>query len=304
MSQRLNHTQHPLQMSIRHPRLKLRLHMSAQKRLCPHQPALVMLYTHNPLRPIQSICAISSKNIRILQIRERNINRRSRLCLKPQLSAPSHVLDSEQGAIGDDDHIKVPIRDQHAVGGFDDLGQDFLDRVGGEVAFAFWPAGVVVSGLWAADEDAAGGAFGPGDRLRVMEGGFDVGPIKVSGCAFGGVDELGGEGEHVPEEGALLVDFVNVEAGVYGQRGVVDHAEDVAIGFAGEIEEFGGLVAGWGEGEVFFAESGVAAGLVERFEGGENGGVEVEDVLVGENVGDCYDFLLGVFVLANHGVVY
>lgn len=118
-----------------------------------------------------------------------------------------------------------------------------------------------------------------------MQGGFNVRAVEVDGRAFRGVDELRGEAERVKEERALLDDFVDVEARVYGQGGVVDHVEDVAGGFRGVVEVFGRLVAGWGEGEVFGAEGGVAAGFVEGFEGGDEGGVEVEDVLVFENKG-------------------
>ena len=49
-----------------------------------------------------------------------------------------------------------------------------------------------------------------------MDGGLDVRAVEI-GCWGAGrvVDELGGEGEDVPEEGALLVYFVDVEAGIY-----------------------------------------------------------------------------------------
>ncbi len=137
-----------------------------------------------------------------------------------------------------------------------------------------------------------------------MDGGFDVGTVEVGVCAFGGVDELGGEGKHIPEKWALLVDFVDVEAWIYGQGGVVDHGEYVAVGFASIVEEFGGLVAGWWEGEVCIAEGGIAAGFVEGFEGGNEGGIEVEDVLIRENIGNCYDLFLGVYVLADHRVIH
>ena len=136
-----------------------------------------------------------------------------------------------------------------------------------------------------------------------MDGGFDVRAVEVGRGAGGGVDELGGEGEHVPEQRALLVHFVDVEAGVVGQGGVVNHVEDVTIGFAGEVEEHGWLVPGGWEGEVFFAEGGVPAGFVEAFELGEEGGVELEEGLVFKNEGYGYDLLLCVVELADDGVV-
>ena len=95
-----------------------------------------------------------------------------------------------------------------------------------------------------------------------MDGGLDVRAVEIGGCAFGGVDELGGEGEDVPEERALLVDFVDVEAGIVGQGCGVDHVEDVAVGFTGVVEKHRCLVSWWWEGEVFFSEVGVSAGFV------------------------------------------
>ena len=137
--------------------------------------------------------------------------------------------------------------------------------IGGQVAFAFGTAGVVGS-LWrTADEDALGGAFGPGYVGRCVQCGFHVRTVEIRICAVGRVDQLGGERQHVPEQRALLIDLVDVEAGVHFQSGVVDLVEDVAVCFRGEVEVFGGLVAGWGEGEVGFSEGGVAAGFVEGF---------------------------------------
>ena len=141
-----------------------------------------------------------------------------------------------------------------------------LDWVGAEVPFAFGAAVVIAVYFDTADEDWVDGAFGPVDVLGRVDGGFDVGAIEIDGSTFGAVDELGGEAENVPEERALLVDFVDVEAGVVHQGGIVDHVEDVAVGFAGEVEEYCGLVSRRWEGEVFVAEGGVSAGFVETFE--------------------------------------
>ncbi len=136
-----------------------------------------------------------------------------------------------------------------------------------------------------------------------MDGGFDVGAVKVCVGAVGGVDELGGEGEDVPEEGALLIHFVDVEAGVVGQGGIVDQIEDIAVGFAGEVEEFGRLVARRREGEVFFAEIGEAAGLVETVELGHEGLVELEEGFVLHDKWDGGHLFLRVVKLADARVV-
>lgn len=263
-----------------------------------------MLHAHRPLRPVKSSSPVRREHALVLQVRLRDHNRRSGRLLEAQLAVPGHVLDGQEGAVRDDDHVKVPVRDEHAVRRLDDLREDVLYRIGGEVAFAFRAAVVVAVDFGAADEDGIDGAGGPGDGLGRVDGGFDVRPVEVGRCAFGGVDELGGEGEHVPEQGALLVHFVDVEAGVVRQGGVVDLVEDIAVGFAGVVEEHGWLVAGGWEGEVFGAEVGVSAGFVEAFELGEEGGVELEEGLVLENKGYSYDLLLCIVELADNGVIY
>ncbi len=95
------------------------------------------------------------------------------------------------------------------------MGEDFLDGVGTEATCAFGAAGVVGAGFGSADKDRAVGAFGPGDELRGVEGGFDVAAVEVGVGTVGGVDELDWEAENVLEKGALLIDLVDVEAEVY-----------------------------------------------------------------------------------------
>lgn len=264
-----------------------------------------MLYAHGSLRPIISSGPVCRKYSSIFQIRLIDDDRRKRLFLEAKLAVPCHVLDGHQGAVCDDDHVEVPVSDEHAVRGFDDLGEDMLDRIGREVAFAFGPAVVVAVLFGAADEDGIDGAFSPVDARGRVDGGFDICAVEVSGGgACGGVDELSGEGEDVPKQRALLVDFVDVEAGVVGQGGIVNQIEDVAIGFAGVVEEYGWLVSrGW-EGEVFFAEGGVSAGFVEIFKLGEERVIELEEGLVFENERYGSDFLLCIVELANARVVY
>ena len=110
-SQCVHPPQNPLQMPVRNPRLELRLHMSTQIRLRPHQSPLKMLHSHGPLRPINPRRTVGSKNALILQVWDRDIDRRSRLLLETQLSTPSHILDRQQSTIGDDDHVKVAVAD-------------------------------------------------------------------------------------------------------------------------------------------------------------------------------------------------
>ena len=302
-SKHINSPQHPLQMPIRHPRLEFGLHVSTQIRLRPHQPTLVMLHAHGALRPVDSTVTVGVKHTRVFQIDFGDDNRRVRLRLEAQLAVPCHVLDGHEGTVRDDDHVEVAVGDEHAVRGFDDLREDVLDRIGREIAFAFGAAVVVAVDFDTADDDGVDGTFGPVDVRRRVDGSFDVRAVEVGHGAFGGVDELGGEGEDVPEERALLVDFVDVEAGVVLQGGVVDHIEDVAVGFAGVVEKHGWLVSGRWEGEVFFSVFGIAAGLVKTFELGEERVVELEEGLIFQNEGYGRDLFLCVVELANARVV-
>ena len=220
--------------------------MSALVRLRPHQPPFIMLNPHNPLPGIQPRRAILRKDSRVLQIRNLDINRRRRLLLEAELAVPGHVLDAHQCSISDEDHVVVARRDQEAVRRFDDLRDDVLDRHGRRVRA----------------EDAVLADL-PVDVQRRVHGCFDVRAVEIGGGAVGREFEFCGEREHVPEQRAHLVDFVDVEAGVYLQGDVVDCVEDVAC-FAGPGG--GGLHAGGREGEVFGAVVGEAAGLVEGVE--------------------------------------
>ena len=264
-----------------------------------------MLYAHCSLRSIISCSPVCREYSLVLQIRLRDDDGCKRLFLEAELAVPGHVLDGHEGAVCDDYHVEVPVGDEHAVRGFDDLGEDVLDWISGEVAFAFGSAVVVAVFFGAANEDGVDGAFGPVDGRGCVDGGFDICAVEVcGGGACRGVDELGGEGEDVPEQWALLVDFVDVEAGVVGQGGIVNQIEDVAVSFAGVVEEYGWLVSGGWEGEVFFAEVGVSAGFVETLKLGEERVVELEEGLVFENERYGCDLLLCVVELANARVIH
>ena len=284
-------------MAIRDPRLKLGLHMPTQKRLRPHQAPLQMLDAHRALGPIDALIPIRCEHGLVLEIGLGDDNGGGGLGLEAEFAVPGHVLDGHEGAVCDDDHVEVAVCDEDAVRGLDDLREDVLDGVGGEVAFALRAA-------VAAREDGVDGAFGPVDVRGGVDGGFDVGAVEVCGGAVGGVDELGGEGEDVPEEGALLVDFVDVEAGVVGQGGVVDQVQDIAVAFGGEVEVFRGLVSRRREREVFFSEVCVSAGFIETVDLIEERLIELEEGLVLHNKGHRGDFFLCVDKLANARVIY
>ena len=71
-----------------------------------------------------------------------------------------------------------------------------------------------------------------------MHGSFNVGQVEVDVSTCGRVDEFGGEAEDVPRQGTYLGDFVDVEAGVRVEGGLVDEVEEAAVGFAGVVEEY------------------------------------------------------------------
>lgn len=127
--------QQPLQMPITTPRLKLWLHMSTKIRLRPHQPPLKMLHPHRPLRILKAErISVIHERLLILQIREGDHDRCLRLGVEPESSAPCHILDGEERSLGYDHEVEVCVGDENALGGVDDLGEDFADWIGGGVA--------------------------------------------------------------------------------------------------------------------------------------------------------------------------
>ena len=90
----------------------------------------------------------------------------------------------------------------------------------------------------------------------------------------------------------MLVDLVDVEAGIRLQGDVVDCVEDVAVADGAVVDVLHRLHARCGEGEVFLTVCGVAAGFVEGFELCHEAAVEGEEVVIGLHEGDCCgDFL-------------
>jgi hypothetical protein len=67
-------SEHPLQVSIRHTWLELWLHVSALVRLRPHQTALKVLDSHDPLRAIPSHRTVLSEQGLVLEIRLGNVD--------------------------------------------------------------------------------------------------------------------------------------------------------------------------------------------------------------------------------------
>ena len=104
--------------------------------------------------------------------------------LEPLSSAPGHVLDRKEGAVGHDDVVEHAISDHGSVQALDDAGED---GEGGGCA-------VVVT----VDENVCRGTFRP-DLLGSVDGGLHVTAVEVDAGAFGKVVEGSGEAEDVPE---------------------------------------------------------------------------------------------------------
>lgn len=197
----------------------------------------------------------------LLMIRHEKLPRR--FLLKPLLAAPRHILDHEQRAVGDEDHIQRSMRNDRFIQSFDHGGQDREARGRGIIFF----------------QDARG-TFGPGAEGRV-DGGLDVGAVEVDFRPRGEVVEGAREAEDVPEEGAGGGDLVDVETGVDEGDGGEDVVEEVAAR-GGGVGRRGEGTRGW-EGEVGGEEGGVVAG------GGAGVDRVCEGLIEGEEVGVCVD---------------
>ena len=132
-------------MAVAASRLVLRLHVAAQRGLGPHQAALEVLLAHDALRVVQAADAVSHVGRAVQQIRQRDDDGSAGRRLETHLAIPGHVLDGQQRAVGQHDHVEIAVGDEHAVRGLDDLREHVLDGVEREVAVLLW-AGV-------ADED-------------------------------------------------------------------------------------------------------------------------------------------------------
>lgn len=126
-------------MSIGDTRLVLRLHVSGHVRLYPHQPALIVLDTHDSLGSVSAGLVICFENVLVREVSDLDVDRGLGFPLEAEVTVPGHVLDCQQGAIGDDDHVKITVADEHAVRGLNNLRQNVLDRVCRRVALLLGP---------------------------------------------------------------------------------------------------------------------------------------------------------------------
>lgn len=149
--------------------------MTAQADLDPSQAPLRM-------RRAKDATTAQSTQAGFSMIRHEELLRRSGL--EALSSAPGHVLDGEEGAIGHDDVVEHAVADNGLVQALDDAGED---GEGGREAVV----GTV-------DEDVCGGTFFP-DLLRSVDRGLHVAAVEVDAGAFGKVVEGSREAKDVPE---------------------------------------------------------------------------------------------------------
>jgi hypothetical protein len=261
-------------MPVATPRLELRFHVAAQMGLRPHQPALVVLGAHEALRVIQAGEAVGHEGRAVLQVRQGDDDGRAGLRLEAHLAVPRHVLDGQQRAVGQHDHVQVAVGHQHAVRRLDDLREHVLDRVQRHVAVLLRPAVANEHGLCA--------ALRPVDVQGRVYGELHVCAVEVDGLSGVGERDVRGEAERVRGNRTLGGDFVYVRAGVDGEPSIDGYVEYITeqLGRAAVVEKCGGLQSRRREGQVFLPVLRIATGLVKFFHLSEECGVEAKNIVV------------------------
>ena len=158
-------------------------------------------YAHDALAgPVAALLAIFGVDLLILKVGKGHVNEGRRCVQEAEMVVPRHVLDAQQRSVGRHDIVKVAVCDEHSVGFFDDLGQDFVDGVEAQVLVAL---------------EHGAGTFLPAHALRRVHGSLDVGTVEVETCSGIEVIQIAGEAEHVGQQRASCGDHVLVEAGIH-----------------------------------------------------------------------------------------
>lgn len=102
-----------LDLPERHGRLPRRDHVAREVDKRPRQPALAVPCPQDAL-------AAGPSDVRVgVERREQGL---ARLRLEPHLPAPRHVLDGQQGAVGEEDHVHCAVGDLDVARAVDDVG--------------------------------------------------------------------------------------------------------------------------------------------------------------------------------------
>lgn len=141
--------------------------------------------------------------------------------LEALLTAPSHVLQGEERAVGRQQEVQVADPDERVVDGIDDVRQHTV--LGG--AEGLVGEGLIVAG---ATEDVLFGTLHPIRSDRRVDGLLHIGAIEVHDFPGWRVVAVVHYPQDAPEMGAGVGNVVNVEAGVIQQYGAVDVVEDIA----------------------------------------------------------------------------
>ena len=246
-----NPTEEELQLAVRRTRLVLRDHVARQRRRHEGEAALRMPGAHDARRG-------DGAEVQLAVVRDEEVVRGRGL--EAERAVPGHVLDHEEGAVGNEDVVEQAVADEDVVRALDDAREDGHPGGRGGVG----------------GEDAVG-AFLP-FLLRRVDGGLHVAAVEVDVGAGRHVVEGAREAEHVPEQRAGGGDLVDVEARVDLECGVEDGVPHVAgaLVAAGKLA-LRWLRTGWGVGEILGEVVGVAAGIGEAVHLGEIRRVEVDE---------------------------
>lgn len=108
-SERLNPSQQPLQMAIRASGLELRLHVTGEIGLSPHEATFEMLHAHDALVVAEALEAARHEDILVHQIGESDDDGFVWFVLEPHLPVPGHVLDREHCAVRQEVQVQCAV---------------------------------------------------------------------------------------------------------------------------------------------------------------------------------------------------
>lgn len=96
-------------MTISAPGLELRLHVTRQKGLGPHEATLKVLHAHNALVAVEAVEAARHKDVLVQQVGQSDDDGRVGGALESQPAVPRHVLDREHRAVGQEVEVECAV---------------------------------------------------------------------------------------------------------------------------------------------------------------------------------------------------
>lgn len=216
----------------------------------------------------------------------RDIERLDGRSLETKLTAESHVLDGQQRAVGDENHVQSAVADDDILGLVDDMGQNL---VGGSVRVVILNKHIAAT-------------FAPISVKGGVDGLLDVRSVEVDLATLGEIVEAARESENIIQQRASRCDLVNIPARVDGKRSTLDVAEERPWPASWERLLRLGVdawkrrrkVAGRGVVEVLFAERFVATLLISLVNLLDERIIEGHQVVVVVNEGNNNNIVLQV----------